>query len=136
MSCAKGKNFSFRHFRRPSWIFAENEKVSISRKTVRDRAISNEFLTRRVLQESLVQRREISIFATFGGHLGFLRKMKKCQYLETVRDRVILSEFLTCRVVQECPVERGKISIFATFGGHLGFSRKMKKCQYLKNRKR
>ena len=25
---------------------------------------------------------KISIFATFGSHLGFLRKMKKCEYLE------------------------------------------------------
>ena len=73
-----------------------------------------------------MQRGKISIFATFGGHLGFLRKMKKCEYLEfkTIRYRAILSEFLTHRVVQECPMQRGKISIFATFGGHLGFSRK------------
>ena len=74
-----------------------------------------------------MQRGKISIFATFSGHLGVLRKMKKCQYLENVRDRAISSEFLTHSVVQECPVERGKISIFATFGGHFGFSRKMKK---------
>ena len=51
-------------------------------KTVRDRAISSKFLTCRVVQESPVQRGKISIFATFGGHLTFLRKMKKCQYLE------------------------------------------------------
>ena len=51
-------------------------------KTVRDRAISSEFLTRRVAQECPVQRGKISIFATFGGHLRFLRKMKKCQYLK------------------------------------------------------
>ena len=82
VSYAKGKNFNFRHFWRPSWIFAENEKsVNIS-KTVRDRAISTEFLTRSVVQEYPMQRGKISIFATFGGHLGFLRKMKKCEYLE------------------------------------------------------
>ena len=51
-------------------------------KTVRDRVISSEFLTRRVAQECPVQRGKISIFATFGGHLGFLRKIEKCQYLE------------------------------------------------------
>ena len=60
-------------------------------------------------------------FATFGGHLGFLRKIKSVNILKTVRDRAILSEFLTHRVVQEGPIQRGKISIFATFGGHLGF---------------
>ena len=26
-------------------------------------------------------RRKISIFATFGGHLGFLRKLENCEYL-------------------------------------------------------
>ena len=51
-------------------------------KTVRDRAISTEFLTHRVVQEGLMQRGKISIFATFGDYLGFLRKMKKCEYLE------------------------------------------------------
>ena len=56
------------------------KRVNIS-KTIRDRAISSEFLTRRVVQECPIQRGEISIFATFGGHLGFLRKMEKCQYL-------------------------------------------------------
>ena len=65
-----------------------------------------------------VQRGESSIFATFGGHLGFSWRI------------------LTHRVVQESPVQRGIISIFANFGGHLGFLRKMKKCQYLENRKR
>ena len=59
----------------------ENEKsVNIS-KTVRDRAISSEFLTHRVVQECPVQRSKIWIFTTFGGHLGFLRKMKRCEYL-------------------------------------------------------
>ena len=29
-----------------------------------------------------MQRGKTSIFATFGGHLGFLWKMKKCEYLE------------------------------------------------------
>ena len=106
-------------------------------KTVRDRAISSEFLTPRVVQECPMQRGKFSIFATFGGHLGFLRKMKKCEYLENgKRYRAILSEFLTPRVVQECPMQGGKFSIFATFGGHLGFLRKMKKCEYLENRKR
>ena len=49
--------------------------------TVRDRAISSEFLTHRVVQEYPMQRGKISIFVTFDGHLGFLRKMKKCEYL-------------------------------------------------------
>ena len=84
--------------------------------------ISSEFLTckRKVVQEYHMQRGKISIFATFGGHLGFERKMKKCEYLEN-RKRAISSKFLTHRVVQEYPVPRGKISVFTTFGGHLGF---------------
>ena len=40
-------------------------------KTVRDRAISSEFLTRRVVQECPMQRGKESIFTTFGGHLEF-----------------------------------------------------------------
>ena len=35
-------------------------------------------------------RGKISIFATFGGHVGFLRKMKKCEYLE---NRKRMSDF-------------------------------------------
>ena len=104
-------------------------------KTVRDRAISREFLTHRVVQEYPMQRGKISIFATFGGHVVFQRKMKKCEYLEN-RKRAISSEFLTHRVVQEYPMQRGKISIFATFGGHVVFQWKMKKCEYLENRTR
>ena len=89
VSYAKGKKFNFRHFWRPSWILAENGKgVNIS-KTIRDRAISSEFLTDLVVPEYVLvvpeyvmQRGKISIFTTFDGHLGFLRKMKKYQYLE------------------------------------------------------
>ena len=55
--------------------------VNIS-KTVRDGTISSEFLIYRVVQDYPMQRGTISIFATFGGHLGILRKMKKCEYLE------------------------------------------------------
>ena len=90
-------------------------------KFIRDRAISSEFLTHRVVQECPMQKGKISIFATFGSHLGFLRKMKNVNISKTVRDRAISSEFSTPRVVHECPMQRGKISIFATFGGHLGF---------------
>ena len=82
-----------------------------------------------------MQRGKISIFATFGGHLGFLRKVKKCEYLEN-HNRAISNKLFTHSVVQECPMQRGKISIFATFGGHLGFLRKVKKCEYLENRMR
>ena len=70
VSYAKGKIFNFRHFWWPSWVFAENEKVIFS-KTVRDRVISSEFLTHRVVQEYPMQREKNLIFATFGGHLGF-----------------------------------------------------------------
>ena len=57
------------------------KSVNIS-KTVRDRAISSEFLIHRMVQECPVRRGKISIFATFLGHLAFSRKMEKCQYLE------------------------------------------------------
>ena len=50
------------------YVYISKKSVNIS-KTTRDRAISTEFLTRRVVQEYPMQRGEISIFATFGGHL-------------------------------------------------------------------
>ena len=56
-----------------------------------------------------MQRGKFSIFATFGGHLGFLRKMKSVNISKTVRDRVISSEVLNHGVVQECPIQRGKL---------------------------
>ena len=37
---------------------------------VRDRAISNEFLTHRVVQQYSVPTGKMSVFATFGSHLG------------------------------------------------------------------
>ena len=37
---------------------------------------------REKFQEGPMQKGKISIFATLGGHLGFLRKIKKCEYLE------------------------------------------------------
>ena len=55
-------------------------------KTIRDRAILNEFLTHWVVQEYLVPRGKISIFATFGGHLGFEQKIKKCEYLKKPKE--------------------------------------------------
>ena len=81
--------------------------VNIS-KTVKDRAISSESLIHRVVQESPLQRGGggISIFATFGGYLGFLRKRKSVNISKTVTDRGISSDFFTHRVVQECPVQR------------------------------
>ena len=60
-------------------------------------------------------RGKISIYATFGGHLGFLRKMKSVNISKTVRDRAISSEFFTHRVVQECPMQRGKNFNFRHF---------------------
>ena len=102
-------------------------------KTVRDRAISSEFLTRRVVQEYFVPRGKISIFGTFGGHLGFSRKMKNCEYLETVRDTVISSEFLTCRVVEEYLMQRGNIFNFRHFWRPSWIlAENQNKCEYLK----
>ena len=62
-----------------------------------------------------MQRGESSIFATFAGHLGFLRKINIENIFKMVRDRAISSEFLTHRVVQQYSVPRGKISVFHHF---------------------
>ena len=50
-------------------------------KTVRDRPISS-ILNHMVVLQCPVPRGKTSIFVTFGGHLGFERKIKKCEYLE------------------------------------------------------
>ena len=44
-------------------------------------------------------------FATFGGHLGFLRKTENVNISETARDTVILTEFLTRRVIAKYPIQ-------------------------------
>ena len=82
-------------------------------KTVRDRAISHEFLTHRIVQECPMQRGKISR-VSYASHLGFLRKINIENIFKMVRDRAISSEFLTHRVVQYS-VPRGKISVFHHF---------------------
>ena len=57
--------------------FCEKRKNLNISETVRDRAIWTEFLTHRVVEKYSVQNYKISIFATFGSHLEFLRKTKK-----------------------------------------------------------
>ena len=58
---------------------------------VSDRAISSEFLTRRVAQHILCLGEKFQFSTTFGGHLGFQRKMKNCEYLaKGISSRVML----------------------------------------------
>ena len=68
--CKGEKNFNFRHFWRPSWILAKMNIENIF-EMVRNRAISSEFLTHRVVQQYSVSREKILVFTTFGGHLRF-----------------------------------------------------------------
>ena len=96
------------------------KNVNIS-ETVTDRAISIEFLTHGVEEGYYAATRKISVFTTFGGHLGFLRKIKNLNISETVRDRAILIEFF-----KEYFVATQKIQIFSNFGGRVGFYRKTK----------
>ena len=46
-------------------------KITNISQTVKDRTISSEFFIRRLVQEYPVPKGKISIFATFGGYLGF-----------------------------------------------------------------
>ena len=62
-----------------------------------------------------MRRGKNSIFATFAGHHGFLRKINIENIFKMVRDTAISSEFLTHRVVQQYSVPRGKISVFHHF---------------------
>ena len=109
-------------------LLVKNWKIINISQTVRDRAISNEFSTHRVVQDYPMLRGKISILATLAAILDFSKKWKSVNISnisKKVWDRAISSEFLTYRVVQdypqECPMQRGKISNFANFGGHLGF---------------
>ena len=51
--------------------FSRTKNIENVSETVRARVISSEFLTLMVVQEYPVPRGKISIFLTFGGHLGF-----------------------------------------------------------------
>ena len=55
-----------------------------------------------------MQRGNISIFATFGGHLGFYRKRKSVNISKTVRDRVIWSEYLNPQGSSRVSYAKGK----------------------------
>ena len=55
------------HFWQASWILTENKKY----KYLGNLAISSEFLAHRVVQGCPIENGNISIFATYGGHLGF-----------------------------------------------------------------
>ena len=68
---ARGKISIFATFGGHLRFLAENEKSVDISKIIRDRAILSKFLTHRVVQQYPIQRGKISIFATFGVHLGF-----------------------------------------------------------------
>ena len=57
-----------------------------------------------------MQKGKNSIFASFGGYLGFWQKINIENIFEMVTDTAISSEFLTHRVVQQYSVPRGKMS--------------------------
>ena len=57
-----------------------------------------------------MQKGKISIFATFGGCLGFQQKINIENIFKMVRGRAISSKFLTHGEVQQYSVPRGKMS--------------------------
>ena len=57
-----------------------------------------------------MQKGKNSIFATFGGYLGFLAEKNIENIFKMVTDTAILSKFLTHGVVQQYSVPRGKMS--------------------------
>ena len=76
----------------------------------------SEFLTHRVVQEYPMQRGKISVFATFGDHLGFLRKIKNSVNIsKTVRDRAILSELFDPQGSRRVSYTKGKNFNFRHF---------------------
>ena len=105
------KKFSPPQKWRPFWIFeflpkmAKHKFASISL-TVRDRAISSKFSTRRVSKECTPCNFQKNFpLPTNGGHFEFLPKMAKHKFASislTVWDTAISSKFLTHRVSKEC----------------------------------
>ena len=62
-----------------------------------------------------MQRGKISIFATFGGHLGFQQKMKSVNNAKTVRDRAISSELFDRQGSTRVSYAKGKKFCFRHF---------------------
>ena len=74
-------NFRFFKFLAAILIFGGKQKIVNISKTVRVRAISIEFLTHRAYGHAFKYMSKFFIFSIFGGHLGFLRKIKNHKYL-------------------------------------------------------
>ena len=91
--------------------FCEKQKNRNISKTVRDRAISTEFLTHRVVEKYSIQNLKNFQFSPFlAAILNFCEKRKNLNISETVRDRAIWTEFLTHRVVEEYSVQNFQFS--------------------------
>ena len=83
-----------------------------------------------------MQRGNISIFASFDGHLGFLQKMKKYEYL---KNRKRLSDFERIFDPQgstRVSHVKGKNFNFCHFWRPSWILAEIKKCEYLENRAR
>ena len=74
--------------------------------TVRDRAISTEFLTHRVVEKYSIQNfKKFQFSPLLAAILNFCEKQKNLNISETVRDRAIWTEFLTRRVVGKYSIQ-------------------------------
>ena len=57
-----------------------------------------------------MQKGKNSMFATFGGYLGFLAENKHCKYLQNGNRQSDFERIFDPRVVQQYSVPRGKMS--------------------------
>ena len=129
------KKFSSPQKWRPFCIFEflpkmEKHKFASISLTVRDRAISSKFSTRRVSEQcTLGNFQKILLFPHMAAILNFCQKWKNTNLLIflTVRDRAISSKFSTHRVSKQCTLGNFQnIFLFPKMAAILNFSQKLK----------
>ena len=134
---SKGKKFQFLPLLAAILDFSGKWKSVNILKTVRDRAISSEFLTSRIVQEYSMQRGKISSFALLAAILDFSGKWKSVNILKTVRDsksdfKWIFDQQDSTRVFYA----KGKNFNFCHFWRPSWILAENEKCEYLGNGKR
>ena len=106
----------------------EKHKFACISLTVRDRAISSKFSTRRVSEQcTLGNFQKTFPLPRYGGHFEFSNFCQKCKNTNllislTVRDRAISSKFSTHRVSKQCSLGKfQKIFLFSKMAAILNF---------------
>ena len=101
--------------------------------TVRDRAISSKFSTRKVSEKCTLGNFQKKFLPKNGGHFEFLPKMAKLKFASislTMRDRAISLKFSTHKVSDKCTLGNFQKKFLPKNGGHFEFLPKMTKLKF------